>query len=129
MGEEDWLGPLQVGEARQVAGGVGLGALEEHALQHDRLASDGGELALAPQSEVGGDLVVAAPRRVQLGPRCAGELGDPAFDRRVDVLIGGAELEGVAGQLLLDDVEGGEHGIALGRVDQPDGSEPADVRP
>ncbi len=59
------------------------------------LAAIAGQLALAPQAQVGRDLVVAAARRVQLGAGGAGELGDPPLDRGVDVLVGGDERERV----------------------------------
>ena len=43
---------------------------------------------VAGQPQVGGDLVVAAPAGVELRAGGAGELGDAALDRRVDVLVG-----------------------------------------
>ena len=56
-----------------------------------------GQLALAPEAQIGGDLIVAAPCGVQLGAGGAGELGDSAFDRRVQVLVRVEERERVVG--------------------------------
>ena len=53
------------------------------------------QLALAPQPQVGGDLVVAAAAGVELAAGRAGELGDAALDRGVDVLVARDELERV----------------------------------
>ena len=51
------------------------------------------QLALGVQPQVGGDLVVAAAPGVELGPDVAGQLGDPALDGGVDVLVVGLEDE------------------------------------
>ena len=52
-----------------------------------------------------GDLVVAAPAGVELGAGGARELGDPALDRGVDVLVGRRERERAVVQLDADAVE------------------------
>ena len=54
---------------------------------------DRDDLVLAPQPQVGGDLVVAAPPGVQPGPGRPGDLGDPPLDGGVDVLVAGLEGE------------------------------------
>ena len=97
MSEEHRLGTLQVGVAREIADLVGFGAGVQHVLQRHRLAGDRGQLTLAPQTKIGGDLIVAAPCGVQLGASGSGELGDPTFDRRVQVLVRVEEREGVVG--------------------------------
>ncbi len=82
MGQQDRLGPLQVGVAGQV-GTVGLlGPGQQDLLEPHDLGGQRGQLPLGVEPEVGGDLVVAAPARVQLGADVAGDLGDPALHRR-----------------------------------------------
>ena len=85
------------------------------------------QLALAPQAQVGGHLVVAAAGGVQLGARRAGELGDAALDRGVDVLVRLDEHERTVADLALDLIERGEHRVALVVRDQPDPGEAAHV--
>ena len=59
---------------------------------------DVGALAPDEQPQRGGDLVVAAAAGVELRARGARELGDPALDRGVDVLVGRRELERAVGR-------------------------------
>ena len=108
VGEQHRLGPLHVGVAGQVRVAGGLGPGEQDVLQADDEAGDGEQLALAPQPQVGRDLVVAAAGGVDLGAGRAGELGDPALDGGVDVLVALDELERVGRQLVLDAVERAE---------------------
>ena len=95
VGEQHRLGPLEVGVAGQVGVAGRLGPGQQHVLQGDDEPGDGDQLALAPQPQVGGDLVVAAAGGVQLGAGGAGELGDPALDGGVDVLVALDERERV----------------------------------
>ena len=106
VGQQHRLGPLQMGVAGQVDVAGLEGALGQDVLEGDDLAGHLDQRAAAPQAQVGGDLVVAAAAGVQLGPDVAGELGDPALDRGVDVLVVGGEDERPRGELLLDLVEG-----------------------
>ena len=71
VGEQHRLGPLEVGVAGQVRSSPAASArASEHVLQgDDRAGRRSSELALAPQAEVGRDLVVAAAAGVQLGAR------------------------------------------------------------
>ena len=93
VGEQHRLCTLQV----RVAGQIGVArpdrTLEQHLLQPDQRNRHLRELALAPQPQIGRDLVVAAPGRVQLAAGGAGELGDPPLDGGVDVLVGFDEDE------------------------------------
>ena len=93
VGQQHGLGPLDVGVAGQVGVAGRLGPGQQHVLQVDDEAGDVDQLALAPQPQVRGHLVVAAARGVQLGAGAAGQLGDPALDGGVDVLVALGEGE------------------------------------
>ena len=127
VGEQHGLGPLEVGVAGQVGVSGRFRSRQQDVLQGDGQPGDLDELALAPQAQVGGDLVVAAAGGVQLGAGGAGELGDPALDGGVDVLVALDEAERAAGHLLLRPVERGQHGGDLVVVEQAGPREPADV--
>ena len=77
------------------------------------------QLPAGVEAEVGGDLVVAAATGVELGPHVAGDLGDPALDGGVDVLVAGLEDEDPRRQLLLHPVERGEQDGGLLGVEDP----------
>ena len=113
MGQRHGLGALQVRVPREVGVARLLGSSQQHLLQgqHPLGHLEQGPLRVEP--EVGGDLVVAAPSRVQLGARRAGQLRDATLHRRVDVLVGRHEGERPVGQLDIDLVQGGEHVVAL----------------
>ena len=87
------------------------------------------QLAFAPQAQVGRHLIVAAARGVQLAASGSGEFGHPAFDGRVDVLVGLDEHEVAALHLDRHLVERGEHRIALDLGQQPDPGQTSDVCP
>ena len=85
-----------------VAGGCSPGGTRHRPPRPDRGGRAAGRgrgaprapaFALDVEPQVGGDLVVAAPARVQLGAGGTGQLGDPALDRGVDVLVGRLEHE------------------------------------
>ena len=108
VGQQHRLGPLQVGVAGQVHVARLAGPLGQGVLERQHVLGDVDQRPAAPQAQRGRHLVVAAPAGVQLGPHVAGQLGHPALDRRVHVLVAGGEDEGAAGQLVLDGVEGVE---------------------
>ena len=103
--QEYGLGPLHVRVPREVGVGRLAGALGQGVLQSHDLGRHGGQVAAAPEAQVGGHLVVAAAPGVQLGPGVAGQLGHPALDGGVHVLVTGGEDEGAVGQLLLNLVQ------------------------
>ena len=108
VGQQDRLGPLQMGVAGQV-GVPGLPArFEEHLLEVDDPAGPPEQRPLGEQPQVGGHLVVAAAAGVQPAADVAGDLGDPPLDGGVDVLVARLEHEGALGELLLDPVERGQ---------------------
>ena len=129
MAEQYWLRSLEVGIAGEVGVARPVGAVGEHLLHAHDLGGDLEKRALAPQAEVGGDLIVAAAGRVQLGTRRPRQLRDATLDCRVDVLIAVDELELLAGEFGLDGIERRKHGVALIGGDKAGASEPANVRP
>ena len=84
---------------------------------------------LVNKPEVGGHLVVAAAPGVEPGAGLAGQLGDPALDGGVDVLVAGLEDEGPLGQLLLDLGERAEQDTGLLGDIEPAAAEATDMGP
>ena len=119
MGEQHRLGALEMGVPGQVHIARLDGAIEQDDLQVGHGAGDVDELALRPQPQVGGHLIVAAARGVQLGAGRTGELGHPPLDRGVDVLVARQIAELVPGDLVVHLFEGGEHFFALAVADEP----------
>jgi len=93
--ERDGLGPLQVRVPRQRDPFDASGTLAQRLAQVEDRADDLADAPPGVEPQRRCHLVVAAPRRVELGAGVAGELGDAAFDRRVDVLVAGDELEAI----------------------------------
>ena len=119
VGEQHRLGPLEVGVPGQVGVARLHGPVQQGVLELDHRRADRQQLPARVEPEVGGDLVVAAPPGVELGPDVAGELGHPAFHRRVDVLVPGLEDEDPRAQLLLHPVERGQQDGGLARSRAP----------
>ena len=96
VGEVHGLGALEVGIARHRPVQVLLGSVGQR--RHQRGDPLGGpeRVRAHEHRDVGGDLVVARARRVQLAARRPGQLGHPALDRRVDVLVVGLERKAAA---------------------------------
>jgi hypothetical protein len=127
VGEEDRLGPLQVGVAGQV-GLTGSGRpRQEDLLQVEHPAGDGEQLPLGVEAQVGGDLVVTAAAGVQAGADVAGDLGHPALHRRVDVLVARGEGEAARRELLAHSRQGSEEDLAVGGPEQADPYQPPHV--
>ena len=117
MAQVDGLGALQVRVARHAPVAVRLGELEQ---PRHQVGDQLGRARRAPADEerqVGRHLVVARAPGVQLAADRAGELGQPALDRHVDVLVGVAELELPALELRGDRVEAGQQRVALVAVE------------
>ena len=100
VGQEDGLGPLEVGVAGEVGVARLLGPVQQHALQSQNLPSHDAQLPAAEEAQRGDHLVVAAAPRVQLGSDRAGDLRGAPLDGGVDVLVVGSEAEGAGRQLL-----------------------------
>jgi len=97
VGQQDGLGPLQVRVARKIGLAHLVGPLGQDALEGEDAVHDHPQLPLGEQAQVSGHLVVATPTGVELGPRRTGDLGHPALDRGVDVLV--RRLEGEAADM------------------------------
>ena len=128
MSQQDGLGALQMGVAGQRRVTRRGGAVEEDGLERVDTTRHVEAFASHEQPQRGGDLVIPAPAGVQLRARVARELGDPALDRGVDVLVGRRELERALGDLELGAVERREHERALLVGQQPDPGQHLDVR-
>ncbi len=93
MAEQDGLRPLQVGIPGQHHVHGAVGKADEHLLQRGQQFVDLGDLVAQVHPDVQRDLVVPAPRRVQLAAHGADLLDQAALDVHVDVFEGRAELE------------------------------------
>ena len=93
VGKKDGLGALEVRVARHDRGAVALGEADEFALEALEFLSEGIAGFAQPESEIEGDLVVAAPRGVELRAGGADALGQLRFDVHVDILEVHLELE------------------------------------
>ena len=125
MRQQHWLGTLEVRIARQVHLTRGIGAIGEHGLQVDHATSDDHEFALAPQTHIGGALIVATAAGVHLRPGSTRQLSDTTLDRCVYVFIGGHVHEPAAFEFGGHLIERHEHLVALGIADDPASRQPA----
>ncbi|MNK88119.1 hypothetical protein D3C87_1080730 [compost metagenome] len=98
VGEGDRLGTLQVGVTRQHCGLVGTGGSDQPLLQRRDGAEQQLTLRLAPELEVGGDLIVARAAGVQLLAQGADGIDELALDPGVDVF--GIRAQDLLGILL-----------------------------
>jgi hypothetical protein len=105
VAEGDWLGGLQVGEAGHQRLGVGLGLGQQRPLQAAQLLQRAVAGLTHPQTEVEGDLVVAAASGVQPPRHRSDQLGEPGLHVHVDVLEFVAEREGALGHLAADHLQ------------------------
>lgn len=135
MRQQHRLGPLEVRVARQAhrvtvdaAGQGSVGPIGEHVDEAENQLGGRRHLAHHVVAERGGDLVVARPAGVDLAADRADQLGDPAFDGGVDVLVGGDEVEHAGPVLHLDRVQATEEGGQLPLVDEARPVQTPDVR-
>ena len=97
VAEADRLRHLQVGEAGHDDVGIGVGGLDQRALQFGQQAADRADLVAQPQPHVGRDLVVARAAGVQPLAGVADQLRQPGLDIQVHVFE--VELPLEAGRL------------------------------
>ena len=126
--EIDRLGALKVGVAGHRPVQVVLGHLQERGLQRAQRLPCGQRVGAHEHRHVRRHLVVARARRVQPAAHRAGELGDPALDRHVDVLVGLAERERAVVELPLHRLQGLEQGVAVVGLEDPALGQHAHVR-
>ena len=130
VAEIERLGALHVRVAGQGPILVAFGALEQRAHQRGEQIAIGAASPLShEQRQVGGDLIVARARRVQLAADGAGELGQAALDRHVDVLVllGEGEIAGL--ELGRDPIEARVDLLELLVREDPERAERAGVGP
>jgi hypothetical protein len=127
VGQEHRLGALEVGVAGHPPVGVRARRFEQP--RHQCGGQLAGTLGVAADVErqVGRDLVVARPPGVELAADRPDQLGEPALDRHMDVLVRAVEDELVPLELGGDLVEPGEQPVALLLVDHPGPGERPDV--
>ena len=116
--EQHGLRALEVRVAGQVHVGGLLRAPQENRLQlvdppHLREA-----FAAEIEPHVQGNLIISASAGVQLRPGRTRDLGDPALDRGMDVLVGRCERELARSELLFDARERGVDHLPLLLVEQ-----------
>ena len=93
LGEEDGLGPLQVGIAGDDGVRILLRLVGNDGKELTELAPHLPALLPEPEAEVQGHLVVAAPGSVELFPHVPQPLGEDLLHEHVDVLGGGVNGE------------------------------------
>ena len=91
MAEGHGLRRLQMGEAGHHPVMMGFGAREQGPLQVLQKRVDAVDGIAQPEAKVGGDLIVARARGVQLAAGLADPVGQPGLDVHVDVFEAGAE--------------------------------------
>ena len=128
--EVDRLGALEVRVAGHRPVQVALGELHEHALEVLRACSSVSQRVRAREHRhVGGDLVVARARGVQLAADRADDLGQPPLDRHVDVLVVVARTgTRPSSSSASTRVEPAEQRVAVGVADDPGRGEHRRVR-
>ncbi len=109
MPEIDGLGALEVRVAGHRPIGVALGDIDDR--RHQRCRQLDGPIRRSgyEEGQVSRHLVVSRTAGMELPAQRADDLGQPAFDRHMDVLIVLGELEGSARELVADLLETFEH--------------------
>ena len=101
MGQQDRLGALQMGVARQDGFNMASGQLHQNILQLEQKPGDGIDGIPQVQAHIQCYLVVAAPGGMQLVRNRSDNLGQPGFNMRVNVFERVAVCECACVDLLL----------------------------
>ncbi len=128
VGEQHWLGGLDVGQAGQDGLPVALRQRDQRPLEPDEAGVEPVDRPARPQPQVRGDLVVARAARVQPaagGPDPASQLG---LEVEVDVLEARVPLEPPGLDVVTHGPQAGLERRCLVRRKEPGPGEPVDVR-
>ncbi len=87
MAEKDRLAALKVGVARHQDLSVRLHPVEKDRDEITDSRSEDAEPALQPQTDIGGDLVIARAGGVELAADLTNKIGEAGLDRHVDVFL------------------------------------------
>jgi hypothetical protein len=87
MAEKDRLAALEVGVTRHEDLAVRLDPVEERRDKVPNRGIEGSEPAFQPQTDIGGDLVVAGAGGVELAAGPADEIGEACLDRHVNIFL------------------------------------------
>ena len=117
VAEVDRLRPLEMRVARHRPVGVALREVRERAHQLAQAPPRTLGLLAHEQRHVRRHLVVARPRGVELASYRPGDLGQPALDRHVDVLVPRVEGKRPGLELGGDRVEAAQQLVGLGRLE------------
>src|SRR5438132_13983098 len=128
MCEQDWLSSLEVRVAGHDRVGVTPAERGERALETREPLIDRVALRAQPEAEIEGDLIVAAPTGVELPAERADQLGEPALDRHVDVLVRGEEAEAAGVELAGDGGQAALEARTFPPREQPGAHERVHVR-
>ena len=91
MGEEQGLGPLEVGVAGEQSLVFTLGEIEKGTLGGADFGEPVVDLFAGPETKIGRDLIVAAAAGVELLAEVADGLDEFEFNSRVDIFLSRAE--------------------------------------
>ncbi len=108
------LGRLQVGKTGHDGFSFTLGLAQQALLQTGDFAEDQVDFVAQPQTDIGGDLIVAAATGVQLLAGNTDAVGQACFNVHVHVFQIDAPVELASLDLGLDGVQAVNDGIALG---------------
>ena len=128
VAEVDGLGALEMRVAGHRPVQVGVGELDEHALEVLQALERRQRVCAREHRHVGGDLVVARARGVQLAADRPGDRRQPPLDRHVDVDVARLERELPVLELGLDPLQARQQRVAIGLGDDPGRREHLRVR-
>ena len=116
VAEQDGLCLLHVRVAGHDDAKLARRDLEQRAADVEQLVHEPARELLGMQARVRGDLVVAAPTRVQAPAGCPDGLGEVALDGHVDIFVLDLEVEAAVFDLARDVIEAGPDvfGVFLG---------------
>ena len=117
--QQDGLGTLHMGVARdnQITRGVSLHQNGTLDLAHALVGT--GDSRHHPQTDVGGDLVVATATGVEFASHRTDDLSKPTFNRRVNVFVGSFGGERSRRKFIRDHLQAAQQFVSFGRCYHP----------